>query len=197
MTFRSSCITLLAIYLFLLFAVWLQTPGITKENGLMENLQALALALGTLVSVAGMLLPDRRYPRFFFFVLTFMLLALFLREVDVERFDLPAILIFLGSGTGRNLLLAGAALLALAVFIKDYKNLWPAAVALLTHRDCYPFYLGVLLYLAGDVFEKHWFALSRQSSVFLEELCENAATGCFLWGVLGLVRDKRLDQEAT
>jgi len=64
-------------------------------------------------------------------------------------------------------------------------------------RLCYPFYLGVLLYLAGDGFEKHLLPLSRLTSMFLEELCENAGTAFFLWGVIGLVWGKRPDQEAT
>jgi hypothetical protein len=181
----------LAIYLGILLALWLQSPGIARENGLMENLQALALAAGVLVSVAALLLPDRRRPRFIYFALTIFLLALFLREVDVDKLDLPGALIALGSGTGRNLLLAGAALLALVVFARDYRTLGPAVLALLKHRACYPFYLGILLYLLGDIFEKRWLGLSRPTCLFLEELCENAATGVYLWGTMGLAWGKR------
>lgn len=190
-------VILLLSYLALLLVLWLQNPAIVNENGMMENLQALSLAAGGLVSFVGLLLPGRHYPRIVYYVLTILFLTLFLREVDVDRLDLPGILVTLGSGAGRNLLLAGAVLLALVLFVKEYRTLAPIAVALLRHRHCYPFYLGVVLYLGGDVFEKHWLPLARPTNLFLEELCENAATAFFLWGVIGLVWGKRLDQEAT
>lgn len=188
---------LLLFYLPLLLLLWRHFPEIANENGLMENLQALTLAVGVLVAAVGIFLPGRRYPRFVFYVLTIFLLALFLREVDIETFDVPEIVIALGSGTGRNLLLMGVALLVLALFAKDYRTLGPAVLAFLRHRASYPFYLGVLLYLTGNSFEKHWFPLSRPTNIFFEELSENAATAFFLWGVIGLVWGKRLDQEAS
>lgn len=181
---------LLVVYLVGLLLLWRQDPAIARENALMENLQALSLALGALFSSVGLFLPNRRQPRLFFYVLAVLLLGLFLREVDVDRLDLPGILIAVGSGTGRNLLLAAAALPAMVVLVRDFKTLWPAACSLLCSRECLFFYLGVGFYLAGDLFDKQLIPAQRGTSLFLEELCENAATGFFLWGTIGLARGR-------
>ena len=139
MTFHLLGVIFLLFYFALLLVLWLFNPEIAKEDDLMENQQAMALAIGVLISSSGLFLPDSRYPRFVFYVLTSFLLALFLREVDIDRFDLPGILIALGSGSGRNLLLAGAALFVLALFAKDYRTLGPAVRLFCGNGPAIPF----------------------------------------------------------
>lgn len=74
------------------------------ENALLENLQALFLGFAT----ALFLLPSTCNAANAFLNKAFALLcfSFLLRELDLERLGLPAVIAQLGSGTGRKLLLA-------------------------------------------------------------------------------------------
>ncbi len=50
------------------------------------------------------------------------------------------------------------------------------------------FLLGILLYALGGFFDHHVFGLPRSVDLFLEELCENAATFCLLAGSVMALR---------
>lgn len=177
MTFRWFVISIiLVIYLSGLLLLRAQNHLIANENGLMENLQAASLAIGVLVSAVALARSRALSSRFIFMVMTLFMLMLFLREVDVEKLALPAFLIALGSGTGRNLLTGGAVFALLAVFSRNYRVLRPAVLALLRHECCLPVYLGICFYVLGEMFDKHLIAVPREYGYFFEELCENAAT---------------------
>lgn len=188
-TFRWLVIVgFLASYLGGLLLLWLHEPGIARENGLMENLQAAALAGGMLICFIALFSSKQRDKRFILLSLVLVLLVFFLRELDVEDLDLPGLLITLGSGAGRDLLLGFAALVMLAVFIGNYQKLWPAVIRFLQHEACIPFYLGGLFYLAGGLFDKSFFDLRPVHELFFEEICENAATYFLILGAFWVSR---------
>lgn len=133
-------VAFLASFIGGLSLLWLHEPGIARENGLMENLQAAALGGGMLICFIALLSPKQRDKQFIVTSLVLVLHVFFLRELDVE--DLAGVLIALGSGAKRDLLLACAALVMLAVFIRNYRTFWPAVIRFLQHEVCLPFYLG-------------------------------------------------------
>ncbi len=186
---------LLAVYLGGLALGWQHYPAIANENGLMENLQALTLGLGALYCLLAATRQARRHGQFVLLSLALGLFGFFLREVDVEKLDLPASLIALGSGAGRNLLLLGGVLALLVVFVRNFRELGSQLVAFLKHEACVPLYLGVGCYLAGDLFDKHLIPVPRETGYFLEELCENAATYFLALGVVWTVRRKPAAKE--
>ena len=104
---------ILAIVLWSFYAVMLlDDPSVYAENNLLESTQALTLALALvffLVPVFDSVRNDRLIAVF----LSLLSLGFILRELDVEQFDLPNLLILLGSGKGRNLLLGTGLLLTL------------------------------------------------------------------------------------
>lgn len=181
----------LLVYLGGLSILWIQDPAIANENHVMENLQAASLAIGVLVGSVALARSRSWSAQFIFMAMTLAMLVLFLREVDVEKLDLPFFLIALGSGTGRNLLMGGAAIALLVVFVRNYKALWPAVFALLRHECCLPVYLGICFYVLGEMFDKHIFAVSREYGYFFEELCENAATYFLVLGSIWTARTVR------
>ena len=179
---------LLVVYIGGLSVLWVQNPGIARENGLMENFQAALLAGGTLISFGALLLPNHRHTRFVLMALMLMLLGCFLREVDLERLNLPAFLIVMGSGIGRNLLMGTAALAVLVTFVWNYRILKSVVIAFLRHEACIPFYLGLFFYLAGTLFDTGFFDITRESNYFLEEMCENIATYFLALGAIWTAR---------
>lgn len=103
-----------------LYAVMLlDDPSVYAENNLLESTQALTLALALvfLVPVFDSVRNDRLIAVF----MSLLSLGFILRELDVEQFDLPNILILLGSGKGRNLLLGTGLLLTLATALFKFR----------------------------------------------------------------------------
>ena len=106
---KSSMLALVfiigVIFWSLLSGVWLENTSVFSENGLLENVQALTLIITLFFFLAptfNRFRSDRLLGVFF----SFLTLSFILRELDIETFDLPNILILMGSGQGRNLLLA-------------------------------------------------------------------------------------------
>ena len=106
---KSSILALVwivgVIFWSLFSGVWLENTSVFSENGLLENVQALTLIITLFFFLAptfNRFRSDRLLGVFF----CFLTLSFILRELDIETFDLPNILILMGSGQGRNLLLA-------------------------------------------------------------------------------------------
>ena len=96
-----------------------------KEHEVVENLQALLLVLSCIIFFIYSFLLEKRSS---LILLSFSLLCLtfFLREVNLEDFDLPAFLIFIGGGDmGRHLLLSilwALVISSMALDFHDIKN---------------------------------------------------------------------------
>jgi len=138
------------------------------ENGWLENAQVLTLSIACLVFFLPVVC-QRRDDKLFLLFFSLLCLSFVLREVDVEKLEVPNILIFFGSGTGRNVMLATGfiAIFAWAVFnIKHYKKTLSSfalsSVSIL-------FVAAGLFLCIGGFFEKLDFV---QHHVFFEEILE-------------------------
>lgn len=84
---------------------WLNQTAIYAENGILENTQVAVLILTTLLFLTAAI-QQRRQDKLVLLFLVWLCASFILREVDVEDFALPNIFILLGSGIGRNIMLA-------------------------------------------------------------------------------------------
>ncbi len=156
---------------------------IYDENSLLENIQAL---VALIAGFAGLLQfkNNNHLLRVIGYAFAFLGLAVFLREVDVERlpYDIPALLLWLGHGFGRNIMLV--ILLSLV--------LWQAKPLFSTIRENFrPLIFSstgllmtgsFLLLLLSDLFEKS--ILGGALHVFYEEMIELDAYILFLIAAL-------------
>ena len=120
---NKNNIYLLAIFagLFFLFGypVYMHNQtSLYAENGILENTQALVLMISCLIFILPVMY-QKRDDKFILMFLSLLCFSFFLREVDVKDFNLPSVLIFIGSGIGRNIILIVG---FLALFINFYKN---------------------------------------------------------------------------
>jgi hypothetical protein len=80
---------------------------IYAENRLLENVQAVVLAVACLVFLASAV-RHQGADRLVLLLCSLLCYSFVLRELDVERLDVPEVLKLIGSGTGRNVTLAAA-----------------------------------------------------------------------------------------
>ena len=127
--------------------------NIFDENSLLENTQAFVLLLVFFLFLVPLFEPFRgdKLIAVFFAILT---LAFLLREVDIEKFDLPKILILLGSGNGRNILLALGFLSTLGFALFKFRYYLDLARCFLRNRTGFATLVAGLFLIVGDMFEK-------------------------------------------
>ena len=119
----------------------------------MESTQALTLALALvffLVPVFDSVRNDRLIAVF----LSLLSLGFILRELDVEQFDLPNLLILLGSGKGRNLLLGTGLLLTLVTALFKFRYYLSLSRCFFRHGAGIATLFAGLFLVVGDIFEK-------------------------------------------
>jgi len=172
------------VYVILLLLAWQADPGVADENRLLENLQAAALFLALVLSLVNLAPLRRQPPPYVAAGLAVLFLTLFLRELDVEKLDLPGVLTLLGSGTGRNLLLGllwGAVLLGVAM---NRHRLRDDTMAYVRSPLMYYLLAAATFYLVGEALDKKLLPLAKPVRVFWEETAECLAA---FWCVLGMV----------
>ena len=146
----------------------LNKTSIYAENGLLENIQVFTIAIACLV----LFLPvvyQKRTDKLILLFFSFLCLSFALREVDVEDLSIPSVLKYIGSGIGRNVLLAAGfvTMFSYAMFnITHYKNVLSSF--LVSKEGAWIITAGVLLCI-GEVFENMSFVSHH---VLLEELSE-------------------------
>jgi hypothetical protein len=145
---------ILAIVLWSFYAVMLlDDPSVYAENNLLESTQAFTLALALvffLVPVFDSVRNDRLIAVF----LSLLSLGFILRELDVEQFDLPNLLILLGSGKGRNLLLGTGLLLTLVTALFKFRYYLSLSRCFFRHGAGIATLFAGLFLVVGDIFEK-------------------------------------------
>ena len=145
---------ILTIVLWSFYAVMLlDDPSVYAENNLLESTQALTLALALvffLVPVFDSVRNDRLIAVF----LSLLSLGFILRELDVEQFDLPNLLILLGSGKGRNLLLGTGLLLTLVTALFKFRYYLSLSRCFFRHGAGIATLFAGLFLVVGDIFEK-------------------------------------------
>lgn len=145
---------ILAIVLWSFYAVMLLgDPSVYAENSLLESTQALTLALSLLFFLVPVF-DSSRNDRLIAVFMSLLSLGFILRELDVEQFDLPNILILLGSGKGRNLLLGTGLLLTLATALFKFRYYLSLARCFFRHGAGIATLFAGLFLVIGDMFEK-------------------------------------------
>lgn len=193
------------LYVVVLLALWRDDPGIAAENHLMENLQATGLFLALVICLVN-LAPIRRKPPVYVTAgMAVFFLTLFLREFETKNLDLPAVLIALASGTGKNVLLGLLWVGALFGVARNRRRLIQDVVSYLRSPLFYYLLAGTVFYLAGEIFDKKLLPMSRPWMFFWEEATECLATlwlflGASVWTINNIRRqpdDSNANQTAT
>lgn len=168
-------LSLLILGLFLAVTLWyahsvfvLNNAAVYSENGPLENLQASVLAITTLIFLAPLAL-NKPQMKLIFVSCSWLCFSFVLRELDVERFNVPDALKFIGSGAGRNAMLAlgFTALLVLAVAKFAYYR--KAVIVFLRSMPGILLVLAGIFLVTGEVFEKNH---SIIHNAFYEEVFE-------------------------
>jgi len=151
------CVFLFAVLLWSAHAVYvLGDVAVYDENGPLENLQAFLLAISCILFLVPVVMQKNSEK----LLLTFCSLLCYgfvLRELDVERFDVPEVVKFIGSGIGRNIsLIVGFTIIVIYAGFRFsyYKR---AGILFLKSRPGILLMTGGLLLVIGDLFEKRHF----------------------------------------
>jgi hypothetical protein len=125
---RSHVVSISSVVaVIVLFNAWvlyevlhLGNSSIIDENNLLENLQVICYSFSALILFINSLRVSKlnRWLNLFFGVTC---LSFVLRELDVEKLDVPNLLIILGSGKGRNIMFIVAFTVLFIVFFRNYK----------------------------------------------------------------------------
>ena len=174
MTSPPAIITAIILSLWVAFTLWTtnlvmnNNIHVYAENGLLENIQAGVLAISFVVYLVNFAI-EKNSCRLIFLSCSLLCYAFLLRELDVEKFDIPSALQMLGSGVGRNVTIA-IAFFALFFYAARYFSFYKVEVVnfLRTRPGSLLIMAGVFLIL-GSVFEDIY-AITHH--VFIEESLE-------------------------
>ena len=145
--------------------------NVYAENGILETLQAVLLALSCLIFLATATW-EKGTGRLVVLFCALLCYGFVLREVDVETLDIPDLLILLGSGTGRNASLAvGLILLCLGALFAGFRAQLRLGLDFARSRAGLLLLSGLGFLLLSDVFEKQVLG-SVPHHVFFEEMSE-------------------------
>ncbi len=140
------------------------------ENGLMENIQVLLITFSfILFSILAIKNTNFRL-RLLCLTLALFCFSFFLREVDIEDFNLPSIIILLGSGPGYRVLLATLWLAIILYSIKKLKEIKPLYLNYIQSSAGKALFISAGLLIAGGFFDKELINILRYE--FYEELLE-------------------------
>lgn len=142
---------------------------IYKEDNFLENLQVLIIFISGVACSLAMLIvqKDQRTIPFIGSLFSFSCIT---REFDIEKHDFPQLMILLGSGWGRKILVAGLWLSVAFVIIRNHKRYLGMAINLLATRTGLFAITGGLFLILGTLFEEQVFDVKFY--VLYEELAE-------------------------
>lgn len=162
----SLCVSFIGWVSYIVFQE--NAVHIYAENSLIENMQAYFLAIASSVYLV-IAIFEHRSDKLIIVFCTVLCLGFLLRELDVERFDVPYALILIGSGTGRNLILATAVLVILGCATLRFSHYKMVSACFLKSRPGQLLITGGVFLLVGQFFENNH---SITHHVFLEEIHE-------------------------
>ncbi|MGP3789680.1 hypothetical protein [Pseudomonas sp. B392_1p] len=161
---------------FLILSLWAchavfvnNNVTVYDENGPIETLQAGLLAMASFVYLMAAFY-GKRPDRLVLLFCSLLCYGFFLRELDVEDFNLPDIVIFIGAGIGRNVSLL-LALLVICVYagLSGFSRHYKAGIQFARSRGGALLVAGGVFMLLGDVFEK---TSALEHYVLFEEIAE-------------------------
>ncbi len=175
---KLICFTMAVCFFDLLisyFVIVHDMSQLYKENGLLENIQVILLLL-TMSFLFLQFYFRANSHRFFSLAGLLLCLVFILRELDVEKLDVPQIVIVLGSGSGRNVLMVvlGLALFVYAVrHIDAIRGFVPGYFYTISSLTVL---VGFLFLISGGFFDKE--SIVKEHNQFFEEILE--FTGYYL-----------------
>lgn len=146
----------------------LNETSIYVENGILENIQVFTITIAGLVLFLPVI-NQKRTDKLVLLFFAFLCLSFVLREVDVEDLSIPDVLKSVGSGAGRNVILAAGfiTMFSFAMFnVTHYKNVLRSFFA--SQKGAWILMAGILICF-GEVFESMKYVPHH---VLLEELSE-------------------------
>ncbi len=165
------CFGIIAAYL----VIGLEMSQLHEENGLFENIQVLLLAL-TIAVFFLQIYFKRNAHGIFPLAGSFLCLVFILRELDVEKLDVPQIFILLGSGVGRNVLMAVLGVSLLIYAILNFRSIRGFLPQFFFETASLIILAGLLFLVLGGLFDKE--TIETVHYQFFEEILE--VTGYYL-----------------
>jgi hypothetical protein len=142
---------------------------IYKEDNFLENLQVLIIFISGFSCSLAMLIVQKGQ-RILPFIGALFSFSCITRELDIEKHDFPQLMILLGHGWGRKILLLSLWLSVAFVIIRNHKRYLRIALNLLATRTGLFAITGGLFLILGTLFEEQVFDVKFY--VFYEELAE-------------------------
>lgn len=136
-----------------ILAAWMfwGAPQLVKENGIVENLQALIIAAAFLLYLLAFR-DSSRETRPIAIVFIFVCFSFFFREVDFRILDVPGWVVKVTSGYIRDLLFLGL-LALLLIYLYWHLDSLQKLIWVQFSRLSVPLYLCGALLILGEVFE--------------------------------------------
>ena len=178
--FGICCFDIVAAYL----VIGMEMSQLHDENGLFENIQVLLLAM-TIAAFALQLFFRKNSHRVFALAGSFLCLVFILRELDVEKLDVPQVVILFGSGFGRNTLMAVLGVSLLIYAILNFRSIRVFLPQFFFETSSLIILAGLLFLVSGGLFDKE--IVETVHYQFFEEILE--VTGYYLMfagAVIGL-----------
>jgi hypothetical protein len=184
----AACSALILTDLFFYYKVEVvQDFNVFKENQLMENFQVFLILIAGLAFLQSVAFVEKSL-RLLPLAGSLLSFSFTLRELDVEKFDVPRFIAFLfGHGYGRNTLLASLWLMVVIAFAKNRAYYLKIVLGLLGRPSGVLAITGGLLLILGSLFDDRIFDV--QLYQFYEELSEMNGYYCLLLSSLYLLFD--------
>lgn len=165
---------------------------LSRENGLMEDLQAVLLA-GAFALFLVKAIGERaeKGARLVAGGLALLMLNFVLREFDVRELALPGWLLLVFEPRVRNLWLGAAWAVAAALALRERRELWRAGLNWLGSPGGWLFIAGGFFYLSAKLFDSALFGLAVDDNQLMEELLEVDAAWLLLLSALQTLRFER------
>lgn len=184
----AACSALILTDLFFYYkAEVVHELNVFKENQLMENFQVFLIFIAGLTFSQSVALVEKSL-RLLPLAGGLLSFSFILRELDVERFDVPRFIAFLfGHGYGRNILLASLWLMVVIAFVRNRAHYLKIVQGLLGRPSGVLAVTGGLLLILGSLFDDRIFDVELYQ--FYEELSEMNGYYCLLLSSLYLLFD--------
>ncbi len=159
-------------------------PGIGRESGMLENVQAFQLALGGLLFGAAALRAETIGERRVYLGLAVFFVSFFTREIEVGRLSQYWVVFTLLTAPAKYIWLTAVwGAMAVLVLVR-LRPTWHFFLTWLRCRSGKMMIFAGLLYCSGLVFDKNLFGLSRMTRNFFEECLEVNATTFMLFAAI-------------
>ena len=173
---RGLCLAGVALVAFLWIALSLGVHPIAHENGLMENQQALCLALAALSFIAAACRQSTRAGRLFCVSLALFCFTFLMRELEIRSARVPNWLESMLTGKGRRIWLSVSWVIMLFIARDCLRNMFSIFVRWVRTPAGLVMIAGGIFYAVTWPFDKRLFHLETSLNVFLEELGDSIAT---------------------